>query len=123
MKRYYDLVNKVEKTHFELYDRVFVFNPNVSVDRDSTKLSSPWEGPFRITALSDNSATVRFLGPQKLEKRVQMDYLRKIPPEVVEDEFYLYKPDKTVGRPKGPSKKGVEGTKMGRPKRAVRFSN
>ncbi|KAH7695985.1 gagpol and env protein precursor, partial [Aphelenchoides avenae] len=71
MKRYYDQVNKVEKTHFELYDRVFVFNPNVSVDRDSTKLSSPWEGP------------------QKLEKRVQMDYLRKIPPEVAEDEFYF----------------------------------
>ncbi|KAH7710724.1 gagpol and env protein precursor [Aphelenchoides avenae] len=125
MKRYYDQVNKVEKTHFELYDRVFVFNPNVSVDRDSTKLSSPWEGPFRITALSDNSATVSFLGPQKLEKRVQMDYLRKIPPEVADDEFYLYKPDKKVGRPRGPTKKVVEGSKskVGRPKRAVRFAN
>ncbi|KAH7723371.1 gagpol and env protein precursor [Aphelenchoides avenae] len=123
MKRYYDKVNKVEKTSFELYDRVFVFNPNVSVDRDSTKLSSPWEGPFRIVGLSDNSATVRFLGPQKLEKRVQMDYLRKIPPEVAEDEFYLYKPDKKVGRPRGPSKATVEGARRGRPRKSVRFGN
>ncbi|KAH7700597.1 gagpol and env protein precursor, partial [Aphelenchoides avenae] len=94
MKRYYDKAHNVEKTQFKLYDRVFVFNPNVSVDRESTKLSSPWEGPFRIVSLSDNSATLRFLGPQKLEKRVQLDYLRKIPHEVAEDEFYLYKPDK-----------------------------
>ncbi|KAH7706854.1 gagpol and env protein precursor [Aphelenchoides avenae] len=36
MKRYYDKLHQVEKTRFELYDRVFVFNPNVSVDRDST---------------------------------------------------------------------------------------
>jgi len=76
MKRYYDQLHKVEKTQFQLYDRVFVFNPYVSVDRDSTKLSSPWEGPFRTTALSDNSATIRFINPQKLEKRVQVDYLR-----------------------------------------------
>ncbi|KAH7713765.1 gagpol and env protein precursor [Aphelenchoides avenae] len=121
MKRYYDKLHKVEKTRFELYDRVFVFNPNVSIDRDSTKLSSPWEGPSRITAMSDNSATVRFLGPQKLEKRVQVDYLRRIPPEVAEDEFYLYKPDKKVGRPKGPSKTAAQSAKKGRPqKRAVR---
>ncbi|KAH7689613.1 gagpol and env protein precursor, partial [Aphelenchoides avenae] len=36
MKRYYDKLHQVEKTRFELYDRVFVFNPNVSVERDST---------------------------------------------------------------------------------------
>ncbi|KAH7680253.1 hypothetical protein AAVH_41375 [Aphelenchoides avenae] len=45
-----------------------------------------------------------------------MDYLRKIPPEVAEDEFYLYKPDKKVGRPKGPTKVSAEGAKKGRPK-------
>ena len=73
--------------------------------------------------MSDNSATVRFLGPQKLEKRVQVDYLRKIPPEVADDEFYLYKPDKKVGRPKGPSKTTAQGAKRGRPKKSVRFDN
>ncbi|KAH7664867.1 hypothetical protein AAVH_43375 [Aphelenchoides avenae] len=94
MKRYYDRVNEVDKTKFELYDRVFVFNPNVAVDKDSSKLTPPWEGPFRIVEMSENSATVRYLGPQNLEKRVQKDFLRKIQPEVEGDQFYLFKPDK-----------------------------
>ncbi|KAH7710328.1 gagpol and env protein precursor [Aphelenchoides avenae] len=89
MKRYYDRVNDVEKTKFELFGRVFVFNPNVGVDKDSTKLTAPWEGPFRIVEMSENSATERYLGPQKLEKRVQKDFRRRIQPEVEDDQFYL----------------------------------
>ncbi|KAH7673286.1 gagpol and env protein precursor, partial [Aphelenchoides avenae] len=102
MKRYLDRVNEVGKTKLELFDRVFVFNPNVAVDKDSSKLTPPCEGPFRIVEMSENSATVRYLGPQKLEKRVQKDFLRKIQPEVEDDQFYLFKPDKKRGRPNGP---------------------
>ncbi|KAH7719799.1 gagpol and env protein precursor [Aphelenchoides avenae] len=123
MKKYYDRVHQVEKTQvFKLFDRVFVYNPNVGADRDSTKLTPQWEGPFRIVEMSDNSATVRFLGPQKLEKRVQLDFLKRVPAEVVNDEFYLYKPDKKRGRPRGGRNQQKDAqTELRRSKRTVRF--
>ncbi|KAH7724745.1 hypothetical protein AAVH_07613 [Aphelenchoides avenae] len=60
MKTYYDKQNSVEKTAFVVSDRVFVFNPNIVVDKHSSKLTPQWEGPFRILELSENSALVRF---------------------------------------------------------------
>ncbi|KAH7724764.1 gagpol and env protein precursor [Aphelenchoides avenae] len=110
MKRYYDRVNEVGKTKFELFDRVFVFNPNVPVDKDSSKLTPPWEGPFRIVEMSENSATVRYLGPQELEKRVQKDFLRKIQPEVENDQFYLIRP---IRNGAGPSVRDLRSREAG----------
>ncbi|KAH7706032.1 hypothetical protein AAVH_26749 [Aphelenchoides avenae] len=60
MKAYYDKQNSVEKIAFLLSDRVFVYNPNIMVDKHSSKLNPQWEGPFRIFELSENSALVRF---------------------------------------------------------------
>ncbi|KAH7705891.1 hypothetical protein AAVH_26889 [Aphelenchoides avenae] len=60
MKSYYDKQNAVEKTSFSSSDRVFVYNPNIVVDKHSSKLTPQWEGPFRILELSDNSALVSF---------------------------------------------------------------
>ncbi|KAH7704917.1 gagpol and env protein precursor, partial [Aphelenchoides avenae] len=60
MKAYYDKQNAVEKTSFQVSDRVFVYNPNIVVDKHSSKLTPQWEGPFRILELSDNSAVVSF---------------------------------------------------------------
>ncbi|KAH7721137.1 hypothetical protein AAVH_11373 [Aphelenchoides avenae] len=59
MKAYYDKQNSVEKTSFHESDRVFVYNPNIVVDKHSSKLTPQWEGPFRIIELSENSALVR----------------------------------------------------------------
>ncbi|KAH7710845.1 gagpol and env protein precursor [Aphelenchoides avenae] len=59
MKAYYDKHNSVEKTSFHESDRVFVYNPNIVVDKHSSKLTPQWEGPFRIIELSENSALVR----------------------------------------------------------------
>ena len=105
MKEYYDKQHAVEKTSFLVSDRVFVFSPNVAVDKHSTKLTPLWEGPFRILDLSENSALVRYLGPRKLEKRVQLDYLRKIPQEVQENVFYLYEDQKVKQQKAGLRKK------------------
>ncbi|KAH7719684.1 gagpol and env protein precursor [Aphelenchoides avenae] len=123
MKSYYDRVNEVDKTQFKLFDRVFVFNPNVAVDKNSTKLTSPWEGPFRIVEMSDNSATVRYLGPVKLEKRVQKDFLRKVHPEVVDDQFYLFKPILKRGRPKSQTNATERVHKKTRSKKTVHWQN
>ncbi|KAH7660532.1 hypothetical protein AAVH_43684, partial [Aphelenchoides avenae] len=60
MKAYYDKQNSVEKTVFLVSDRVFVYNPNIVVDKHSSKLTPQWEGPFRILELSENSALVSF---------------------------------------------------------------
>jgi len=94
-------------------DRVFVYNPNIVVDKHSSKLTPKWERPFRILELSDNSALVRYLGPRKLEKRIQLDYLRKIPQEVQENVFYLYEDQKVKQRQAGLRKT------RGRPKKQI----
>ncbi|KAH7691248.1 hypothetical protein AAVH_40239, partial [Aphelenchoides avenae] len=60
MKAHYDQQHGVEKTSFQVSDRVFVFNPNIAVDRHSTKLTPQWEGPFRILEMSENSALVSY---------------------------------------------------------------
>ncbi|KAH7680235.1 gagpol and env protein precursor [Aphelenchoides avenae] len=111
MKAYYDKQHGVEKTSFLISDRVFVYNPNIVVDKYSSKLTPQWEGPFRILELSDNSALVRYLGPRRLEKRVQLDYLRKVPHEVQENVFYLYEDQKVKQQQAGLRKK------RGRPKK------
>ncbi|KAH7709912.1 hypothetical protein AAVH_22810 [Aphelenchoides avenae] len=60
MKAYYDKQNAVGKTSFSPSDRVFFYNPNIEVDKHSSKLTPQWEGPFRILEQSDNSALVSF---------------------------------------------------------------
>ncbi|KAH7707759.1 gagpol and env protein precursor, partial [Aphelenchoides avenae] len=60
MKAYYDQQHGVQKTSFQVSDRVFVYNPNIAVDRHSTKLTPQWEGPFRVLELSENSALVTY---------------------------------------------------------------
>lgn len=113
MKALYDKKHCVSKTDFKVGDRVFVYNPNIPVDKHSTKLTPEWEGPFRVTEHSENSATVRYLGPRKLEKQVQLDFIRKIPSEVCENMFYLYEDEKLKQQASGQRKK------RGRPKKTV----
>ncbi|KAH7706337.1 hypothetical protein AAVH_26441 [Aphelenchoides avenae] len=60
MKAYYNQQHGVEKTSFQVSDRVFFYNPNIAVDRHSTKLTPQWEGPFRVLELSENSALVSY---------------------------------------------------------------
>ncbi|VDO57900.1 unnamed protein product [Haemonchus placei] len=62
----YDRHWKTEKsTKFKIEDRVYVHVPAEKGASKHPKLTVPWSGPYRVIAVTSNSATVTEIGTDK----------------------------------------------------------
>ncbi|VDO30591.1 unnamed protein product, partial [Heligmosomoides polygyrus] len=49
------------------------------------KLANPWEGPYRVIEVSDNSALVTLINVDRDSVRVPFDSLKKLPPGITDE--------------------------------------
>ena len=89
MKRYWDARNHAKADVFKEGDRVLVFVPNAKSKSHHPKFIAEYAGEYRIKSLSQNSAEVYLIGKNEPSFKVQIDHLRKIPPEVKENDMCL----------------------------------
>ncbi|VDN21879.1 unnamed protein product [Gongylonema pulchrum] len=80
-KRYYDERNRVKAEQFRVGERVLVYMPSELTTTRHPKFVHKYVVPYRILRLTDNSAIVQLIGRREQAFKVQLDHLRKVPPE------------------------------------------
>ncbi|VDO94869.1 unnamed protein product [Heligmosomoides polygyrus] len=78
MKAAYDEKHRVSESPLQPGDRVYMKIPSER-QKLNPKLTNPWEGPYRVITVSENSALITLIGHNKEPIRVPFDGLRKLP--------------------------------------------
>ncbi|KAK6009174.1 integrase core domain protein [Ostertagia ostertagi] len=104
MKIAYDRDKQVCLKTPKVGDRVYMKVPTEKQSSRNPKLVNPWEGPYRVLDISNNSALITLIDGSREAVRVPFDMLLKLPMGVSNEALRTSKTRGKRGRPK--KKKG-----------------